>query len=115
MKSSTVEMLRAHLLVASLSATFIDAAVLVACALGVPERVFESALFRGGVLAAIGLALVVTRSLARLAFRSAVAGRYAIVSDTPCKTVSLSADCPLRLFVIFHLRLNCDRLALAAQ
>lgn len=49
MKPSTVDMLRAWLLLASLVATFIDAVVLVAIGVfGVPERVFETATFRIG-------------------------------------------------------------------
>jgi len=116
MKPSTVEMLRAWLLAASLAASFIDAVVIFSLGvLGVPERLFESAPFRVGVLAAIALTLVVMRNLARFAFRSAVASRHVIVSDTPCQSVSLTADCPLRLLVIFHLRLSRERLAWAAQ
>lgn len=115
MKPSTVEMLRAYLLVVSLAATFIDAVVLVALGVfGIPERVFEAAPFRIGVLIAIALTLVVTRIFARSAFRTALASRHAIVRDTPCQTVSVSADCPLRLLVIFHLRLNRARLASTA-
>lgn len=108
-------MLRAWLLVASLAATFIDAVALVAAGVfGVPERVFEAAPFRLGALAAIALTLVVTRNLARSAFLSAIATRHAVVSDTACQTISLSADCPLRLLVVFYLRLNRGRLGWAA-
>lgn len=116
MKPSTVDTLRAWLFVASLAATAIDAVVLVALEIfGVPERVFETAPFRVGVLIVIALTLVVTRHLAQSAFRSAVASRHAIVRDTPCQTVSLTADCPLRLLVVFHVRLSRARLARAAQ
>ncbi|HEY1611861.1 MAG TPA: hypothetical protein VGG24_21550 [Paraburkholderia sp.] len=107
-------MLRAWLLAASLAATVVDLAVIAAVGVfGVPERVFEATPFRVGVLVVIVLALVVIRTVARFAFRSAVATQHAIVRETPCQTVSISADCPLRLLVVFHLRLKRARLALA--
>ena len=112
MKPSTVEMLRAYLLVVALAATVTDAFVLVALGVfGVPEHLFEAAPFRIGVLIAIALTLVVTRNFVRSAFRAALASRHAVVRDTACQTVSVSADCPFRLLVIFHLRLNRARLA----
>ena len=115
MKPSTVEMLRGYLMMASLAATAIDAVVLLAVGvLGVPERAFEAAPFRVGVLVVVALAVFVMRGLARSAFRSAVANHHAIVRDTPCQTVSISADCPFRLLVVFHLRLNRARVAFAA-
>ncbi|PXW14564.1 hypothetical protein [Paraburkholderia caballeronis] len=115
MKPSTVEMLRAYLLVASLAATFIDAVVIVAlCVFDVPEHVFQSFPFRIGVLIAVAVTLVVARNVAGFAFRSAVESRHAVVSDAPCRTVSVSADCPRRVLVIFHVRLNRRRLEFAA-
>lgn len=112
MKASTVHMLRAWLIAASLAACAIDAAAIVALsAFHLPERVFESGPFRAGVVVAIALALVATRRLGQSAFRSALASRHAIVRDTPCQTVWLAADCPLRLFVVFHLSVNRARLA----
>jgi hypothetical protein len=116
MKPSTVDMLRAWLLIASLAATFIDAVVLFSFGLlGVPERMFETRAFHLGVLAVVVLTVIVTRVLARSAYRTALASRHAIISDTPCQTVSVSADCPLRLLVIFHLRLNRAQLASSAH
>jgi hypothetical protein len=116
MKPSTVDAMRAWLVVASLAATFIDAVVLVALGVfDVPERVFESAPFRIGVAIAIVLTLFVTRRAARYAFRSAVASQHAIVCDTLGPTVFLSADCPLRLLVVFHLRLTRARVVPAAR
>ena len=112
MKPSTVDTLRAWLLVASLCATLIDAVVLVALGcLGIPERAFESAPFRVGVVAAVALTLVAIRALARAAFAAAVASRHATVSDSPCQIVSISADCPFRLLVLFHVRTQRERLA----
>jgi len=111
MKPSTVDMLRAWLLVASLSATLIDAVVLIALGcFGMPERAFESASFRWGVVAAVALTLAMMRMLARLAFDAAIAGRHATVSDSACQIVSISADCPFRLLVLFHVRTHRDRL-----
>jgi len=116
MKPSTVEMLRACLLVVSLAATLIEAVVLVALGVfDVPARVFEAAPFRVGVLVVVALTLVVVRKLARAAFRAALSNRHAIVSDAGCQTVCVSADCPLRLLVIFHLRLNRARFVSTVQ
>lgn len=107
MKSPTMEMLRAYLLAASLSAAFIDAAVLVSLIVfRVPAGIFESAAFRLGAAAVIVGTLIVIRTLADLAFHFALANQYVTVSGAQRRTVSLSQHCPKRLLVIFHVRLN---------
>lgn len=70
MKPSTVVQVRASLRLAALAATLIQAVVFIAVSIvGIPEKVFESAAFRIGVVVAVGVTLLLARFVPRLARR----------------------------------------------
>jgi hypothetical protein len=72
MKSSTIRMLRAYLLVASLGAACIDACVVIAMLVfDLPERIFTSADFRIAMALSLLLLMFAARSLAAVAYRTA--------------------------------------------
>ena len=107
MKSSTIDMLRAYLMTASLAAMSIEIAVLVSLELfGVPEQVFASTVFRASAACAIIGAVLITRHLAQIAYRSAVMHRYATLSGVNSQNVAVSPACPVRMLVILHLRFS---------
>lgn len=100
-------MLRAYLMTASLAAMSIEIAVLVSLELfGVSERVFASTVFRASAACAIIGAVLMTRQVAQIAYRSAVTHRYATLSGTNSQSVAVSSACPVRMLVILHLRFN---------
>ncbi|OAJ60035.1 hypothetical protein A6V36_25320 [Paraburkholderia ginsengiterrae] len=110
MKPVTVDMLRAHLMVASLTA--MGAEVLVCLALlvlPVPPHAFSSAPFRMLAVALIISGVIVTREFAQAAFELALQGHYA-TQATPggrrAWPVAVAASCPRRWLVILHLRLT---------
>jgi hypothetical protein len=107
MKTSTREMLRAYLMTASLAATAIEALVLIALFLfDISEVAFQSTAFRLGACAFVVAAVLVTRRLAYLAFRSALKNRYATVFGAEGETISVSRHFPGRRLVILHLRFS---------
>lgn len=113
MRSSTIRMLRAYLLVASLGAACIDACVVIAMfVFDVPERTFTSTDFRIAMAASLLLLILASRSLAAVAYRAAIASRHAAVDATQgrCR-VALRDDCPNRLLVLLHIRIHRQRLA----
>ena len=134
MKSTTIRMLRAYLLVASLGAACIDAGVVVAILVfDVPERVFTSADFRIAMAGSLLLLMLAMRSAASQAYRAALASRHATVDRMdghegrdgrdggggrdgrpPRTKVALRDDCPHRLLVLFHIRIHRQRLAMVA-
>jgi hypothetical protein len=107
MKSSTIDMLRAYLMTASLAAMSIEIAALVSLELfGVPAYVFTSTIFRVSALSAIIGAVLVTKHVANVAYRSAVAHHYATSSGSSVQRVVVSPTCPGRMLVILHLHFN---------
>ncbi|VVD94545.1 hypothetical protein PAQ31011_01815 [Pandoraea aquatica] len=119
MKSTTIRMLRAYLIVASLGAVCIDVCVVIAMLVfDVPERVFTSADFRIAMAASLLLLLLATRSLASAAFRAALASRHVMVdggsSQRESRSVALRDDCPHRLLVLLHIRIHRQQLAMVA-
>ncbi|VVE60951.1 hypothetical protein PAN31117_00415 [Pandoraea anapnoica] len=122
MKSTTIQMLRAYLIVASLGAMCIDVCVVIAMLVfDVPERVFTSADFRIAMAASLLLLLLAARSLASAAFRAALASRHAMFdgverANGPRGTgsVALRDDCPHRLLVLLHIRIHRQQLAMVA-
>ncbi|VVE75931.1 hypothetical protein [Pandoraea sputorum] len=122
MKSTTIRMLRAYLIVASLGAVCIDACVVIAMLIfDVPERVFTSADFRIAMAASLLLLLLAARSLASTAFQAALASRHVMFNgveraDGPRRTdsVALRDDCPHRLLVLLHIRIHRQQLAMVA-
>jgi hypothetical protein len=107
MKPVTVDMLRAHLLVASLTAVGAEVLVCVALlVLPVSEPMFGSTTFRLLALALIVSGVIVTREFAQAAFDFALSHHYVVPAGRLAKPVAVAADCPRRWLVILHLRLT---------
>lgn len=107
MKPVTVDMLRAHLLVASLTA--MGAELLVCLGLlvwPVSEHAFGSTPFRLLAVAVIVGGVIVTRQFAHAAFDFALQGHYATGAGRPARSVAVASNCPRRWLVILHLRLT---------
>jgi hypothetical protein len=113
MKSSTIRMLRAYLLVASLGAACIDACVVIAMLVfDLPERIFTSADFRIAMALSLLLLMFAARSLAAVAYQAALATRHATVNGVRGRSrVALRDDCPNRLLVLLHIRIHRQQLA----
>lgn len=106
MKPSIVEMLRAHLLAASLAAACMDASAVAAIVLfHVPGAVFESRGFRLGAVGAVALGTFAVRRLASHAFRRAVRHAHAWPA-TGTWPARVSRACPSMPLVVLHLRLT---------
>ncbi|CAB3710190.1 hypothetical protein [Paraburkholderia rhynchosiae] len=111
MKPVTVDMLRAHLMVASLTALAADV-LACATALLVPgaQYLFVSAAFRLIALAVMASGVIVTRQFAHAAFELAVEGRHVSVAGRIAgeyaRPVALASNCPRLWLVILHLRLT---------
>jgi hypothetical protein len=106
-KTSTIDMLRAYLVTASLAATAIEALALLSIGLfGVSEHVFASVTFRVASVVTIVCIVLVTKRVARVAFMSALSHRYASFTDGHSNAIAVSPVCPVRMLVILHLRFN---------
>ncbi|WP_392393485.1 hypothetical protein [Paraburkholderia caledonica] len=107
MKPATVDMLRAHLMVASLTALAADVlACVTVAALPGAQHLFVSATFRFAALAMVAGGVIVARQIAQAAFHLAVADRYANVAGLYARPVAVAPDCPRLWLVILHLRLT---------
>ncbi|SMG20821.1 hypothetical protein [Paraburkholderia susongensis] len=107
MKPVTVDMLRAHLLVASLTAVGADMLLCVALSvLPVSQAFFASTSFRLFALAVIVGGVVVAREFAQAAFELAVKRNGAFLAGPGLRPVAVVADCPRRWLVVLHLRLT---------
>ncbi|HEX3381493.1 MAG TPA: hypothetical protein VHU21_17115, partial [Paraburkholderia sp.] len=109
MKPVTVDMLRAHLLVASLTAVGTEAVVCVALlVLPVSPQFFGSTSFRLFVIALIVGGVIVAREFAQAAFALAVDRHHAMPVNQSTVPVefAVTPDCPRRWLVILHLRLT---------
>ncbi len=104
MKPVTVDMVRAHLMAASLSAMATE--VLVLLVLPVSQQVFSSTPFRLLALTVIIGGVTVIRRSARVAFDRAVQQRHVVPYISPSRSVSVPANFPRRWLVILHLRFN---------
>jgi hypothetical protein len=108
MKTLTVDMLRAHLLVASLTAVGAEALVCVTLlVLPVSQQFFGSASFRLFAIAVIVGAVIAAREFAQTAFESAIEKHHAEPLNRCAWPVEFAvrADCPRRWLVVLHLRL----------
>ncbi len=101
MKPVTVDMLRAHLMAAALTAMIMEAVTLASFFLfDFAEGAFRSMTFR-----LLGVAVIIC-GLAYLAFGVAVKSRHATCRNQQSALISVSPDCPRRQLVILHLRLT---------
>ncbi|MFL9869065.1 hypothetical protein PQR67_33270 [Paraburkholderia fungorum] len=113
MKPVTIDMLRAHLMVASLTAMGTQVLTLLVL-LVTPDSqyVFSSASFQFLALALIASGVVAMRQLAQAAFNLAFQGQHAAKSGRP---VLIEEDCPRRWFVVLHLRFTGRPFVLAGH
>ncbi|SOE73735.1 hypothetical protein SAMN05446635_4985 [Burkholderia sp. OK233] len=113
MKPVTTDMLRAHLMAASLTAMGTEALALLALlVLPVSQQVFSSTGFQLLALALIVSGVIVMRQFAQAAFELAIQGHYATSTGRP---VLIEADCPRRWFVVLHLRCTGKPFVLAGH
>ena len=113
MKPVTTDMLRAHLMAASLTAMGTEALALLALlVLPVSQQVFSSTGFQSLALALIVSGVIVMRQFAQAAFDLAIQGHYATPGGRP---VLIEADCPRRWFVVLHLRFTGKPFVLAGH
>ncbi|MFM0716309.1 hypothetical protein PQQ73_08225 [Paraburkholderia strydomiana] len=116
MKPLTVDMLRAHLLVASLTAVGAEAIVCVALlVLPVSQQFFGSTSFRLLAIAVIVGGVIVTREFAQAAFEVAVEGHHTTPARRCERPFEIAPDCPRRWLVILHLRLTGQPFVLAGH
>jgi hypothetical protein len=116
MKPVTVDMLRAHLMVASLTAMGAEALMLlVLLVLPIPPQTASSTLFRLLALAVIMSGVIVMRQLAHAAFDLALQSHHAAPENWPTRSVSIAANCPRRWLVILHLRFTGRPFVLAGR
>lgn len=114
MKPVTVDMLRAHLLIASLTAFAAQALVLIALlVLRVPQQFFAALPFRLFALAVIVGGVIVTREFACAAFELAASRARATTAAHCAWPFEVAADCPRRWLVVLHLRLTGQPFVLA--
>jgi hypothetical protein len=113
MKPVTFDMLRAHLMAATLTAMGAEVLVLLALlVLPVSQQVFSSTRFQFLALALIVSGVIAMRQFAHAAFNLAFQGRHATLAGRP---ILIEADCPRRWFVILHLRCTGRPFVLAAH
>ncbi|KAA1012020.1 hypothetical protein FVF58_12940 [Paraburkholderia panacisoli] len=113
MKPATADMLRAHLLVASLTAAGAEAVVCIALLVSpVSQQFFVTMPFRLLAIAVIVGGVIVTREFAQAAFEFSVKSHPTMRAASP---VEVTADCPRRWLVILHLRLTGRSFVLAGH
>jgi hypothetical protein len=107
MKPTTVDMLRAYLMTASLASAVIATLALAALAVfGISDQTFQTPAFRAGAVAAVIFLVLLTRQAAKLAFHTAVANRHTPPIGPRGHRISVSRECPRRQLVILHLRFS---------
>ncbi|MFM0220295.1 MULTISPECIES: hypothetical protein [Paraburkholderia] len=107
MKPITVDMLRAHLMVASLTAVVAEVfACMMVVLLPAAQHVFGSGAFRLASLRMMAGGVIVAHQLAWGAFQRAVEGRYASAADANARRIEVVPGCPRVWLVILHLRLT---------
>lgn len=110
MKPATVDMLRAHLMVASFTAMGAEAVACVALLVSpVSQATFVTVPFRLLAVAVIVSGVVAVRRFAHGAFALAMQSRHATpLSRGACAVqpaaIAVGVDCPRRWLVILHLR-----------
>jgi hypothetical protein len=104
MKQTTVEMIRAHLVTASVAAMAIDVTVVSLLFFHkFPATMFETASFRVLTFTLLLAAVLMTRRAAGMAFRAALRRRHARFVGPQGAAVCVSKMCPARRLVILHL------------
>ncbi|CAG4892781.1 hypothetical protein LMG31841_02625 [Paraburkholderia saeva] len=108
MKPAVVDMLRAHLLTASLAAMCLQLIALVSLLFDVSEAALESVPFRLLATGCVVTSVLLTRHVASMSFSRALHSRHATYRAASAQggVVSVASNCPLRKLVILHLRMN---------
>ncbi|MFL9964218.1 hypothetical protein PQR02_24770 [Paraburkholderia sediminicola] len=116
MKPVTADMLRAHLLVASLTAAGAEAVVFIALlVLPVSQQFFMTTPFRVLAIAVIAGGVIVTRGFAQAAFEFSVKSHHTLAAGRAASPVEVASDCPRRWLVILHLRMTGRPFVLAGH
>jgi transcriptional regulator of nitric oxide reductase len=116
MKPVTADMLRAHLLVASLTAAGAEAVLCIALlVLPVSQQFFVTTPFRLLAIAVIVGGVIVTREFAQAAFDFSVRSHHTMPVGRAASPVKVASDCPRRWLVILHLRLTGRPFVLAGH
>jgi hypothetical protein len=114
MKPVIIDMLRAHLLVASVTAAGTEALLGIALpVLPVSDAFFASVSFRLVALAVIVGGVVIAREFAQAAFELAVRRDFAIRAARGARPAVIAVNCPRRWLVVLHLRLTGQPFVLA--
>jgi hypothetical protein len=112
MKQTTIDMLRVHLMAASLCAVCIEVGMVIAHLFGVADHSFQNLWFRLAGLAFIVCCVTAVRCIAHLAFDKALKRDYASGARVPCELVRVSVKCPWLALVVLHLRFTSKPYAL---
>jgi hypothetical protein len=112
MKRTTIDMLRAYLMAASLCAVGIEFGIAIAHLCGVADRSFQSLSFRLTGFALIVGCVMAVRCIAHVAFHKAQKRHYASAAQVQCELVRVSVKCPWLALVLLHLRFTCKPYAL---
>lgn len=116
MKPVTVDMLRAHLMAASLTAMGTEALAWLALpVLPVFQQTFRSTPFRLFAPGSIIGGVAVMRHVAHMSFNRAIQSRHATSYGWTLRPVSVAASCPRRWLVILHLRFTGRPFVLAGH
>ncbi|MFM0740202.1 hypothetical protein PQQ51_23430 [Paraburkholderia xenovorans] len=116
MKTVTVDMLRAHLMAASVTAMGAEVVVCIALLISrVSQQTLSSPSFRLFALAVIVVGVIVIRRVAQAAFELAIAGRRVVPCLSPLRPAQVLTDCPRKRLVILHLRLTGTPFVLAEE
>jgi hypothetical protein len=116
MKPVTVDMLRAHLMVASLTALAADvlACVTVIVVPGA-QHLFVCTAFRLIALALMASGVIITRHVAQAAFELAVHDHHASAAGLHAQPIAVASDCRRLWLVVLHLRLTGKAFILAGR
>jgi hypothetical protein len=116
MKAVTVDMLRANLMAASVTAIGAEAIAFLALVMTpVSQQTLSSRPFRLLAIATIIIGVIVIRRVARVAFDLAIARHHVTPYMSNSWPMLVLTDCPWRWLVILHLRLRGRPFALAEE
>jgi hypothetical protein len=106
MSRTTVDMLRAYLMTASMLAVCIDGAILLAVLVfHVPDSIFEGSSFRLISVCTLVVSTMAVRHRAMRAFQRALEFRHAIDTGSGCP-VLVDSSCPSFALVVLYLRMS---------
>lgn len=105
MACTTMQMIRAYLVAASLLACAVDTCIVVsASVLNLPESFFDTTIFKVSGVLLIAFGVLFINAAASRAYQRAVRYRW-VQNDHLWPLVIVGADCAARVLVIHHLRI----------